>query len=79
MDKQLMRILMLSLLLFAGANMAQAIERDFVAPAIVSQTLVSGAAPHSSSNALHKTSIEGPRFMKLITAEENALVHRGSD
>lgn len=79
MDKQLMRILMLSLLLFAGANMAQAIERDFVAPAIASQTLAPNFPSDSSSNVVHKTSIEGPRFMKLITAEEDTLVHRGSD
>lgn len=78
MDKQLMRILMLSLLLFACANMAEAIDRDLVAPAIVSQSLAPGPT-YPSGDAVHKTSIEGPRFMKMITAEEDALVHRGND
>ncbi|MEJ2566683.1 MAG: hypothetical protein P8164_14830 [Gammaproteobacteria bacterium] len=78
MDKQLMRILMLSLLLFACANMAEAIDRDFVAPAVVSQSQAPGLT-YPSGDAVRKTSIEGPHFMKLITAEEDALVHRGSD
>jgi hypothetical protein len=79
MDKQFLRFLMLSVLLFAGANLARAIDRDFVAPAVVSHSFVSRFADNVDADSVRKPSIEGRRFMKVIAAEENAVLRRRSD
>ena len=79
MDKQFLRFLMLSVLLFAGANLAQAIDRDFVDPAVVSHSFVSRFADNvDADSAARQPSIEGRRFMQVIAAEENAALHRRS-
>jgi len=81
MDKQFARILMLSVLLPAGATLAEAIERDHALLAVPPQSLVSRIATPSPADSARKQSIqsiEGRRFLKVVAAEEDAAVgHHG--
>jgi hypothetical protein len=79
MDKQFLRILMLSILLFAGANLAEAIDHDYATPAASHQGFVSELTNGPSADSARKNSIEGRRFMKVIAAEEDAAVRRRGD
>ena len=77
MDKQFARILMLSVLLPAGANLAKAIDHDFAATDS-HQDFATQLAVDSSADSNHKKSIEGRRFMQVIATEEDAaLRHHG--
>jgi hypothetical protein len=78
MDKQFARILMLSVLLPAGANMAKAIDHEYVTAAASHPGFVSQLAVDTSADSNHKKSIEGRRFMQVIATEEDAVLrHRG--
>ena len=80
MDKQFARILMLSVLLPAGATLAEAIDHDYVAATDSHQSFVSQLATDQSADSSHKKSIEGRRFMDVIATEEDAaLHHRGGE
>jgi len=75
MDKQFARILMLSVLLPAGASLAKAIDHDFAAATDSHQGLASQMATDSPADSNHKQSIEGRRFMQVIATEEDAALH----
>jgi hypothetical protein len=78
MDKQFARILMLSVLLPAGASLAKAIDHDFAAATDSHQGVASPLAADSPAVSNYKQSIEGRRFMQVIATEEDAaLRHHG--
>jgi hypothetical protein len=79
MDKQFARILMLSILLFAAANLAEAIEREIVAPPVVADSVDSGYSNYPSSKSERFISLEGRRFLKAITTENDAMIRRRGD
>ena len=79
MDKQFARILMLSILLFAAANLAEAIERDIVAPHVVADSVDSGYSNFASTKAQRFVPMEDRRFMKVITSEEDGMIHRSGN
>ena len=74
MDKQFARILMLSVLLPAGASLAKAIDHDFAAATDSHQDFAPQLAVDSSVVSDHKKSIEGRRFMQVIATEEDAAL-----
>lgn len=76
MDKQFARILMLSVLLPAGASLAEAIDHDYVAATDSRQDFASQLTVDSSAVSNHKKSIEGRRFMQVIATEEDAALRR---
>lgn len=76
MDKQFARILMLGVLLPAGAGLAEVIDHDHPPLAVIHQSFVSPLANASPIDSVRKKSIEGRRFMKVIAAEEDAAVRR---
>ena len=78
MDKQFARILMLSVLLPAGASLAKAIDHDFAAATDSHQDFATQLAADSSAVSNQKKYIEGRRFMQVIATEEDAaLRHHG--
>ncbi len=76
MDKQFARILMLSVLLLAGVNLAEAIDRDYVAATDSTQSLASQRVMYPPADSAQTKSIEGRRFMHVIAVEEDAALHR---
>jgi len=76
MDKQFARILMLSVLLPAGASLAKAIDHDYAAATDSRQDFASQLAVDSPADSKHKNSIESRRFMQVIATEEDAALHR---
>lgn len=79
MDKQVVRILMLSVLLFAAANLAEAIEREIVAPPVVADSVDSGYSNFPSTKTKRFIPMEDRRFMKVITSEEDAMINRSGN
>ena len=77
MDKQFVRILMLSVLLPAGAGLAEAIDRDHLSLAVTRPDLISMSVSEVPGEALQRRSIEGRRFLEVVAAEEAAAM-RGS-
>ena len=78
MDKQFARILMLSVLLPAGASLAEAIDHDHAPLADPPQSLVSRFVTASPADSARKRSMEGRRLLKVVAAEEDAAVgHHG--
>jgi hypothetical protein len=76
MDKQFARILMLSVLLPAGASLAKAIDHDYVLATDNHQGFASQLAVAAPADSNHKKSIEGRRFMQVIATEEDAALRR---
>jgi hypothetical protein len=75
MDKQFARILMLSVLLPAGANLAKAIDHEYAAAADSHPDFVSQLTVDTPAESQHTKSIEGRRFMQVIATEEDAALH----
>jgi len=78
MDKNFARILMLSVLLPAGASLAEAIDRDYHPEPGSPSALASPLAYSSSHNSARDHAVEGRRFQELIAAEQNAAMRRFS-
>ena len=79
MDKQFARILMLSILLFAAANLAEAIERDIVTPPVIADSINSGYTNFPSTKVERFVPMEDRRFMKVITSEEDGMIDRSGN
>ena len=76
MDKQFVRILMLSVLLPAGAGLAEVIDHDRTSLALTQQSFVPRHANDAPADSVRNRSIEGRRFMDVIAAEENTAIRR---
>jgi hypothetical protein len=76
MDKQFARILMLSVLLPAGATLAEAIEHDHAPLADPPQSFVVQLAQDTPTDPARKQSLEGRRLLKAVADEEDAAVGR---
>jgi hypothetical protein len=76
MDKQFARIMMLSVLLPAGAVLAEAVDHDHFPVAASHQITLSRLAQDPPADLAQMKSIEGRRFMAVISAEEDTAVRR---
>lgn len=76
MDKQFARILMLSVLLPAGASLAEAIDYDHIPIPVFQPDLVARLTKDASVDSIRQRSIEGRRFLEVVAAEQNAAVLR---
>jgi len=76
MDKQFARILMLSVLLPAGATLAEAIEHDHAPLADPPQSLVVRFANETPAEPARKQFMEGRRLLKAVADEEDAAAGR---
>ena len=77
MDKQFARIMMLSVLLPAGAVLAEAIDHDHVTPAVSHQISLSKFALDPPADVVQVKTIEDRRFKAEISSgERNAVLRR---
>ena len=76
MDKQFARILMLSVLLPAGASLAEAINYDHHSIPVTQPDLVTQLTKGASADSTRQRSIEGRRFVEVVAAEQDTDVIR---
>ena len=76
MDKQFARILMLSVLLPAGASLAEAIDNDRTPIPVSQPDLVTRLTKGASVDSIRQPFIEDRRFLEVVAAEQDMDVVR---
>ena len=76
MDKQFLRILMLSVLLPAGANLAEAIDHERQAFFAHRHDLAVPLVSSLSENTTRPRAVDDRKFLEKVVAEEDAALRR---